>query len=154
MFSNLKRVEIFLVASILGLVFSGTLAGYAQVLEEPFVRITTPDPGDHVPPGNLTIYGRSSDNATNSCLVSVTLNDEWPLDPAEPTGSAGNEDYSRWTYTFTPYFSIIKNGENKIESNIFCEQNGANATAWDSVNVTGDPLGVDWTNQTIYETAR
>jgi hypothetical protein len=138
--------NILFVGFVCGII-TGFPSVHAQKVEEPFVRITTPDPDDRVPIGNLTIYGRSSDNATTPCLVSVSLNGEWPPDSATPSGPAGKEDYSRWKYTFDPYFALIEEGENLIESNIFCQQAGNNSTAWDSINVTGEPQPLKWLNR-------
>lgn len=119
--------------------FSSFGNSYAQVIIEPFVKISSPEPDTHVPTGNLTIYGRSSDNATTPCRVFVLLNADWPMDPAVAEGPEGKDDYSKWTYTFTPYYSVVSEGQNKIESGLYCNQTVAEATAWHSINVTGTP---------------
>jgi hypothetical protein len=134
---------LFVIAILFGTVASAALLShflisYAQRADGLYVRITTPDENEHVPTGNLTIYGRSSDNATTPCHVLVTVNDKWPLDPATAAGPGGKDDYSRWTYTYTPYFGLIKEGSNKLESGIRCQQNGTNSTAWHALNVTGE----------------
>jgi hypothetical protein len=92
--------------------------------------------------GNLTIYGTSSDDALRSCHILILLNDDKPYQSAIATGPEGKDDYSRWTFTFDPYSSLIKQGENEIVSKIVCIQQGvANSNnlsaSYNKINVTG-----------------
>jgi hypothetical protein len=149
--SNEKIVSAIIFGTVVfGMLLTHFLTSNAQRADGLYVRITTPDENEHVPTGNLTIYGRSSDDATTPCHVLVTLNDKWPLDPATPTGSGGKDDYSTWTYTYTPYFGLIKEGSNKLESSIRCQQNGANSTAWHALNVTGEPEELPFTKDLFF----
>jgi hypothetical protein len=102
------------------------------------VRITSPTKGQPVPVDkNLTIYGTSVDNATASdCKVSVKVNFVKPYHDALPTGSGGINDYSKWTFTLTPAYTTIKEGQNKIISKLSCADNPS-LEYKTTVNVTG-----------------
>ena len=105
---------------------------------EPEVVITYPDENQTLPTGTLAIFGTSSDNAKTRCTVSALLNDEMPYQNVTASGPASGDDYSKWTFTFDPYYTLIKVGQNEIVSKIVCENNGgANSTAFNKVNVTG-----------------
>ena len=100
--------------------------------------ITYPDENQTLPTGTLAIFGTSSDNAKTRCTVSALLNDERPYQNVTASGPASGDDYSKWTFTFDPYYTLIKEGQNEIVSKIVCENNGgANSTAFNNVNVTG-----------------
>jgi hypothetical protein len=102
------------------------------------VVITYPDENQTLPTGTLAIFGTSSDNAKTRCTVSALLNDERPYQNVTASGPASGDDYSKWTFTFDPYYTLIKEGQNEIVSKIVCENNGgANSTAFNKVNVTG-----------------
>ena len=105
---------------------------------EPEVVITYPDENQTLPTGTLAIFGTSSDNAKTRCTLSALLNDERPYQNVTASGPASGDDYSKWTFTFDPYYTLIKVGQNEIVSKIVCENNGgANSTAFNKVNVTG-----------------
>jgi hypothetical protein len=115
---------------------------HAQMVERLKVTITYPDVKEEVPVGNLTIYGTSSDDAIRSCHILILLNDDKPYQSALATGPEGKDDYSKWTFTFDPYSSLIKQGENEIVSKIVCIQQGvANSNnlsaSYNKINVTG-----------------
>lgn len=109
----------------------------AQV-QKPQVKITSPDMQQTVPSGQLKMYGISSDSNATLCQVHVLLNDQKPYQNATATGPEGKDDYSKWTYTFDPYYSLVRNGTNQLVSKIVCHYNdGTNATAFNKINVTG-----------------
>jgi hypothetical protein len=84
------------------------------------------------------MYGTSSDNATTRCIVSALLNDERPYQNVTATGPTSNDDYSKWTFTFDPYYTLIKQGSNELVARIICEDDGGtNSTAFNKMNVTG-----------------
>jgi hypothetical protein len=129
-------------------IFSSSLASYtsvihAEMVERNKVTITYPDAKQEVPVGNLTIYGTSSDDASRSCHILILLNDDKPYQSALATGLEGKDDYSRWTFTFDPYSSLIKQGKNEIVSKIVCiQQDGTNSNnnlpaSYNKINVTG-----------------
>jgi len=109
------------------------------------VKILSPSSGKEIPVGNLTIFGISTDNEKSDCTVSVDWNNEKPFQKAKATGPYGEDDYSSWTYTYSPSYHTIANGLNDL------------TTKWHSINVTGvitndsipssnlvfnDPLGI------------
>lgn len=105
---------------------------------EPEVVITYPDENQTLPTGTLAIFGTSSDNAKTRCTLSALLNDERPYQNVTASGPASGDDYSKWTFTFDPYYTLIKEGQNEIVSKIVCENDGGtNSTAFNKVNVTG-----------------
>lgn len=103
----------------------------------PEVTITYPDANQTLPTGTLAMYGTSSDNATARCIVSALLNDERPYQNVTATGPASKDDYSKWTFTFDPYYTLIKQGSNELVARIICEDGGTNSTAFNKMNVTG-----------------
>jgi hypothetical protein len=107
-----------------------TTAAYA------FVKITLPIKGQHVPVGNILISGVSSSNSTNHCTVSVIINGIKPYQQATSTGIKGPMDYSKWSFTATPEYSMLKEGINKITAKYSCPPN-VNFKKFYSVNVTG-----------------
>jgi hypothetical protein len=105
---------------------------------KPEVTITYPDANQTIPTGTLAMFGTSSDNATGRCLVSALLNDERPYQNVTATGPASKDDYSKWTFTFDPYYTLVKPGQNEIVAKIVCLNDGdSNSTAFNKMNVTG-----------------
>ncbi|HXV88580.1 MAG TPA: hypothetical protein VD710_05750 [Nitrososphaeraceae archaeon] len=121
------------------------------------VKILSPVSGKDVPVGNLTIFGVSTDNEQSDCSVLVDWNDEKPFQEAKAAGPYGDDDYSSWTFTYSPSYHTIENGINDLTSKLECLENSKVTTKWHSINVTGvvtndanpistsvlhDPLGV------------
>jgi hypothetical protein len=52
---------------------------------------------------------------------------------------SGTDNYSNWTFTFTPSYGVPKEGENEMTSRISCLAYPNNYTKFSSVNVTGVP---------------
>ena len=101
------------------------------------VRITSPARDQQVPAGAiLTISGISKDNATSDCHVNVNVNHVRPYQNASATGPGGTNDYSNWTFSLTPKYTVIKQGLNEITSKFFCNPNPEIASFY-SMNVTG-----------------
>ena len=110
----------------------------APSVAKPEVTITYPDANQTLPTGTLAMFGTSSDNATARCLVSALLNDERPYQNVTATGPASGDDYSKWTFTFDPYYTLVKPGSNEIVAKIVCQHDGGtNSTAFNKMNVTG-----------------
>jgi hypothetical protein len=110
------------------------------------VNITSPKSGQEVPVGNLTIAGHSSDNPANDCIVYTDWNGQNPLQIAKALGPGGVNDYSTWSFTYTPAYHAITNGTNALTAQISCldddSNNNNNTTAtyltnYYRVNVTG-----------------
>ncbi|HET6800630.1 MAG TPA: hypothetical protein VFH25_08710, partial [Nitrososphaeraceae archaeon] len=69
---------------------AGVNSVYAQeAADEPGITISSPEQGQQVPVGQLTISGTSTDNPTTDCQVSVDVNDVKPLQNATATGPGG-----------------------------------------------------------------
>ncbi|HYY86603.1 MAG TPA: carboxypeptidase-like regulatory domain-containing protein [Nitrososphaeraceae archaeon] len=121
------------------------------------VKILSPTSGKEIPVGNLTIFGVSTDDEKSDCTVLVDWNNEKPFQKAKAAGPYGNDDYSSWTYTYSPAYHAIENGLNDLTSKLECLENSKVTTKWHSINVTGvvtseanpitatalhDPLGI------------
>jgi hypothetical protein len=105
------------------------------------VKITSPHKGQEVPVGNdLIISGTSADNASSNCKVSVKVNFINPYQDASANGPGGQTDYSRWSFTLTPDYTTIKQGQNKIIAEFACTDNPS-LLSKTSVNVTGVTSG-------------
>jgi hypothetical protein len=106
------------------------------------VRITSPVRDQQVPAGTiLTISGISKDNATSDCHVNVNVNHVRPYQNTSANGPGGPNDYSNWTYSLTPKYTVIKQGVNEITAKFFCNPNPDIASFY-SMNVTGvQPAG-------------
>lgn len=104
------------------------------------VKITTPTKGERVSVGNnLVISGTSSgnNNATSiNCQVSVIVNRIKPYQQATPTGPNGPDDYSKWSFTLTSKYTVVKEGPNRITAKYACA-NSPISLSHNSVNVTG-----------------
>ncbi len=122
-------------------VFSGILVFAASIVwntmtASGYLKITSPAKGQKVPVGNIVIFGTSSSNSTNHCTVSINIIGIKPNQNVLPTGPNGPNDDSKWTFTDTSKYSLIKQGFNKITSKYSCPQN-INFIRFYRVNVTG-----------------
>lgn len=87
----------------------------------PAIQITSPQEGQHVPPGELTIQGTSSDDKNTDCSVYADVNDVAPMQNVTAAGdSKRNNDFSKWSFTYTPEYQLIKQGENELTAKITC----------------------------------
>jgi len=101
------------------------------------VKITSPTKGQQIHVGgNILINGTSADNTTSDCKVSVIVNGVRPYRIASSNVEAGDKDYSKWSYTLTPAYTSIKQGQNKITAKFTCSNNPS-LISYNSVNVTG-----------------
>jgi hypothetical protein len=91
---------------------------------------------------NLTISGTSYDDAATDCDVSVVLNSKTPYQRASPINGSGTNNYSNWTFTFTPSYGVPKEGENEMTSKISCLAYPNNYTKFSSINITGVPQDI------------
>ena len=125
---------------------AGVNSVYAQeAADEPGITISSPEQGQQVPVGQLTISGTSTDNPTTDCQVSVDVNDVKPLQNATATGPGGVNDYSTWQFTYTEDYQLIQEGVNELTSKLSCLSNPTNIARYYSVNV----IGVVANNQTL-----
>ena len=158
------RANVVIIASVMFLLGTATTATtattvtYAQILpnsqspstttgpgllqqQQPtklhLVKITSPHKGQQVPVGkDLLIFGTSASNGTSTCKVSVKVNGINPYHDALPVGTAGQSDYSKWSFTLTSAYTTIKQGQNKIIAKFACADNPS-LLSKTSVNVTG-----------------
>jgi hypothetical protein len=101
------------------------------------VKILTPTKGQQVPAGrDLLISGTSADNATSGCKVSIKVNGVSPYQDALPSGNAGHQNYSKWTFTLNSAYTLVNPGANKITAKFSCSGNPI-LLSHTSVNVTG-----------------
>ena len=119
----------------------------------PTIQIVSPHHGQLVPTGELTIQGFSSDNVETDCQVYADVNDITPMLRVTAAGDSGEAlDFSKWTFTYTQDYQLIKEGENELTAKISCFDDGAldlnsfpTGTAasdsplseWHTINVTG-----------------
>jgi hypothetical protein len=91
----------------------------------PTIQITTPQDGQQVPPGELSIQGISSDDEETDCQVYADVNDITPMRNVTAAGdSEKDNDFSKWTFKFTQDYQLIKQGENELTAKITCSGNG------------------------------
>jgi hypothetical protein len=91
----------------------------------PTIQITTPQDGQQVPPGELTIEGISSDDEEADCQVYADVNDITPMRNVTAAGdSEEDNDFSKWTFKYTQDYQLIKQGENELTAKISCSDDG------------------------------
>ncbi len=78
------------------------------------VKILSPVSGKEIPAGTLTIFGISSDSEKSNCRVFVDWNNQKPFQEAAAAGPYGKDDYSSWTFTYSPSYHTIENGLNEL----------------------------------------
>ena len=148
--SNFKFILLFGIFLISSVIWNPVLA---QIPTEAgaSVKITSPTDSTRVPSGELTIYGTSSDDDTKDCQVFADWNDLKPMQNVTPQGPKGNEDYSKWSYTYTSGYHNIVEGANELTSKITCYDQAQNAISKSySINVTGKNEGIE-TNNTVQQ---
>jgi len=146
---------LFLFGILVSAIWSNTVAVYAQQALSPSsqsvsqvpsyiahgVKIISPTKGQNVSTGTLAVSGTSNDNATSDCHVSVIVNGIKPYQNASATGPGGANDYSKWNFTVSSKYTVIKEGLNKLTAKFYCNPNPSIASFY-SINVTGTTTGV------------
>jgi hypothetical protein len=103
------------------------------------VKITYPDKGYITNVGNsLEILGESDYDPSDSCHVSVIVNDVKPYQKTIPTGVKTKNDYSTWKYSINSNYTTLKDGDNRVTARLLCsDDQGKNEKKWYSINVIG-----------------
>ena len=78
------------------------------------VKITSPTEGKHIPSGELTISGLSSDTPNQNCIVFVDWNDLKPFQKVRAAGPGGINDFSEWIFTYDSSYHEIVVGNNEL----------------------------------------
>jgi hypothetical protein len=107
----------------------------------PTIQITSPQAGQQVPPGELTIQGISSDNGDTDCTVYADVNDITPMQNVSAAGESKKvNDFSKWIFTYTPEYQLIKLGENELTAKITClNERNPNADAFHLMSTSAAP---------------
>jgi hypothetical protein len=105
----------------------------------PTIDITSLEVGQQVSVGELAIEGVSSDNEETNCQVYADVNDIPPLQNATAAGLGGEDDFSKWTFTYTQDYQLITGGANELTAKISCFSGSGSTpvSEWHSINVTG-----------------
>jgi hypothetical protein len=119
----------------------------------PTIQITSHEDGQQVPVGELSIEGVSSDDKETNCQVYADVNDITPMPNVTAAGDSGeDDDFSKWTFTYTQGYQLIQEGENELTAKISCFFDGVDSSSnttsattttttipmseWHTVNVT------------------
>jgi hypothetical protein len=130
-------------------------ASNATNIPPPTIEITSLQEGERVPVGELTIEGVSSDDQESDCQVYADVNDVTPMRnvTAVDLGGGGDDDFSRWTFTYSEDYQLIKEGVNELTAKISCFGDGSTPVSeWHSINVTGGAAGSDTVSNTEDQT--
>jgi hypothetical protein len=136
--------EVLVLSLVIALILLlGTYTNFAFTQEEQAtstisIKITSHVTGQHVPVGEFTIIGTSTDDATADCTVYADWNNLKPFQKAVATGPGGLNDYSTWNFTYTDKYHLITNGTNNLTSKLSCLSNPTNLTKWNSIDVIGE----------------
>ena len=117
------------------------------------VKIDTPLDSTNLPAGDLTVYGKSSDDDTTNCQVYADWNDLKPMQNVSANGPKGISDFSKWSFTYTSNYHNIVEGQNELTSKITCYDSGPTASSKSySINVTGTKAVSKNSNDTLQQT--
>ena len=108
----------------------------------PTIQIISPQEGEQVSPGELAIHGISSDNEDTDCRVYADVNDITPMQNVSAAGDSGEEDdFSKWSFMYTPKYQLIKQGVNELTAKITClNERNPNADAFHLMSTSAAPL--------------
>ena len=74
---------------------------------------------------SLPIQGISSDDEETDCQVYADVNDIAPMRNVTAAGDREvDNDFSKWTFTYTDDYQLIKQGENELTAKVTCSNDG------------------------------
>ena len=103
------------------------------------VKISYPSFNHQVPPGELPVFGTSSDNESSLCEVYLDWNNDNAFHQARAAGPVGSSDFSTWIYVYSEKNYLIVNGTNDLTAKLLCSvNNNFNLTRYNSVKIIGN----------------
>ena len=103
------------------------------------VKISYPSFNHEVPPGELPVFGTSSDNESSLCEVYLDWNNDNAFHQAKAAGPNGYSDFSTWIYVYSEKSHLIVNGTNDLTAKLLCSvDNNFNLTRYNSIKIIGN----------------
>lgn len=129
----------------------------------PTIQITSHQDGQQVSSGELKIEGVSSDDKETNCRVYADVNDTTPMQNVMAAADSGStdgqeDDFSKWSFTYTEEYQVIMKGENELTAKISCFDDANSSSSytntntgtttipvskWHTINVTAGPVEGD-----------
>ena len=123
----------------LGLSYSVSYAIIPNIPDKLRVKISYPSFNHQVPPGELPVFGTSSDNESSLCEVYLDWNNDNAFHQATAAGPDGSSDFSTWIYVYSEKNHLIVNGTNDLTAKLLCSvNNNFNLTRYNSVKIIGN----------------
>ena len=123
----------------LGLSYSVSYAIIPNIPDKLRVKISYPSFNHQVPPGELPVFGTSSDNESSLCEVYLDWNNDNAFHQARAAGPVGSSDFSTWIYVYSEKNHLIVNGTNDLTAKLLCSvNNNFNLTRYNSVKIIGN----------------
>ena len=123
----------------LGLSYSVSYAIIPNIPDKLRVKISYPSFNHQVPPGELPVFGTSSDNESSLCEVYLDWNNDNAFHRARAAGPDGSSDFSTWIYVYSEKNHLIVNGTNDLTAKLLCSvNNNFNLTRYNSVKIIGN----------------
>ena len=118
-----------------GLSQSSSYGQISQLPEKLGVKIAFPFQYQQVPPGELPMFGSSTDNETTDCIIYADWNNNKEFQEVTPIGPGGHNDFSTWMYTYSQQDHPITSGINDLTAKMICSVDNINFTKYTSVQV-------------------
>lgn len=133
----IKRPSSFVDPEHLGDAILPNYPGDSEEPDELDVAITSPQDGETVDAGTLTISGTSTDASNTDCQVYANWNEE----PYQIVTPQSQGDYSTWTFSYTGAYHLITPGDtNELTAELSCcssEESDDSDSTSDSIDVIG-----------------